>query len=96
MSARQPDRGTTYLSVDAFLNCIAKAIPGERIVYATGDLAYSAVKDPQLFALRSAAWRLYETKKISLTQRPRQDRRFVMGGRAFDYVATVLREKQDA
>jgi hypothetical protein len=85
--------GTEYLTVDAFLDRLDGAAPGHRIVYATGDLAYSAPSDPDLHALRYAVWRLYEAKKIALTQRVRNDK-FFCGGRAFDYIATRRRDER--
>jgi hypothetical protein len=85
------ERGTTYLKEPAFVEMIATAAPGEAFVYATGDVAYSAPLDPELFSLRKTVWRLYEAMVIALTQRACR-KQFVIGGRAFDYIATKREE----
>ena len=83
---------TDYLSEEAFVARIATAQPGEQVVYATGDMAYGAALDPQLYALRKTVWRLHEAKVIALTQRKRRDRLFKIAGCAFDYIATKREE----
>jgi hypothetical protein len=90
---QEPFRGTDYIPADLFLDRIAGTSPGKALVYATGDLAYSAPFDADLARLRKTVWGLYEQKKITLTQRIRPDRGFMRGGRAFDYIATKCREK---
>lgn len=91
---QQPFRGTEYLTVDAFLDLVETAGPGETIRYAVGDLAFSAAKFPDLFALRRHVWRLHEAKRIALTQRACTDRPFVTGGgRSFEYLATRRRDE---
>jgi hypothetical protein len=84
----EPFRGTNYLTVDAFLDKLEVVSPGMAIVYATGDLAHTAPHNPDVLALRNLVWKLYEKKKVTLTQRARFDRSFISGGRAFDYIAT--------
>ena len=86
------ERGTSYIKADAFVAEVARANPGEAIIYATGDIAYSAPLDPELFTLRRKVWQLYEANLVTLTQRPLR-RQFAIGGRAFDYIATRLKEK---
>jgi hypothetical protein len=95
-SAINAERGTTFLSVERFLDKLEHQPPGQSFVYATGDLSVTAQRDPQAFALRKAAWQMYEAKKIQLTQRINRERSFVCGGRAFDYIATRCREDRPA
>ena len=89
----QPYRGTEYITVDAFLDRVESAKPGEAIVYAVGDLACAAAQQPDLFALRRHVWRLHEAKRIALTQRVCLDRPFITGGRSFEYLATKRRDE---
>lgn len=86
------ERGTNYLTIDAFLDKLDGASPGDSFVYATGDLAYSAPAYPEVHALRNLVWKLYEKKKITLTQRPCPGRVFLGGHRAFEYIATKRSE----
>lgn len=81
-------KGTNYLTVDAFLDKLDVMLPGDSFVYATGDIAHTAQHNDDMRALKNLTWKMYEQKKITLTQRARGDRAFIGGHRAFDYIAT--------
>jgi hypothetical protein len=81
-------KGTTHLTMNEFADAFAEAAPGAQIVYATGDLAYSAVWSTELQGLRRQAWRYSETGLGRLVQRRRSDLPFTgdPGGCCFEYV----------
>jgi hypothetical protein len=86
-----PFRGTEYLETAVFMSRLEALLPGQSLVYATGDLAFSAQRDGNLVHLRGVVWSLYQKQQIALTQRPRTDQR-LRGGRIFDYIATKRTE----
>ncbi|CAL77395.1 hypothetical protein BRADO3618 [Bradyrhizobium sp. ORS 278] len=88
-------RGTRHLSVDEFIAAVRDAEPGARIIYATGDLAYSAVGAPELHAVRANAQFCAQAKQGVLVQRRRPDLQFhgAGGGCCFEYLFVKARGK---
>jgi hypothetical protein len=81
-------KGTTHLSMQEFLIAVGAARPGVQIVYATGDLAFSAKGSAELDGLKKQAWRYQEAKVGRLVRRRRKDLPFTggPGGCCFEYL----------
>lgn len=85
-------RGTSHMTSAEFVSALEMARPGENIVYATGDIAYSA-NDSSAFELRILAKTVRSRSEEGLGrlfQRPCKTQR-LMGGRAFQYIFKVAR-----
>jgi hypothetical protein len=81
-------RGTTHLTTQQFSEAFAAAAPGALIVYATGDLAYSAKGSVELDGLKKQTWRYQEERLGRLVRRRRADMPFLAGsgGCCFEYI----------
>lgn len=84
--------GTNHLSMNEFRDALTSASPGSTIVYATGDISYSAPGNAELEGVRTLAMDGQIKGEIFLTQRPTSETfvdfpRF-QGGRSFEYRAT--------
>jgi hypothetical protein len=81
-------RGTTHLTTQQFSQAFAAAAPGALIIYATGDLAYSAKGSAELDGLRKQTWRYQEEKLGRLVRRRCDDKPFTggPGGYCFEYI----------
>ncbi|WP_315759323.1 hypothetical protein [Bradyrhizobium sp. SZCCHNRI2007] len=84
-------RGTSHLSVEEFVAAVRNSAPGAEILYATGDLAYSALGSPELHAVRANAQFCAEAKQGVLVQRRRPDLPFAGGGCCFEYLLIKAR-----
>ncbi|WP_316188307.1 MULTISPECIES: hypothetical protein [unclassified Bradyrhizobium] len=86
-------RGTRHLSIAEFVEAVRNAAPGASIIYATGDLAYSAQGAPELHAVRANAQFCVQAKQGVLVQRRRPDLPFAGagGGCCFDYLFVKAR-----
>ena len=80
--------GTTHLTMSEFELELALAEPGARIVYATGDLAFSAVYSSELTRLRGHIQQLSEKRVGYLTRRRLAEIAFVRGDASFEYIFT--------
>lgn len=85
--------GTTYLTVDAFLDRFEQMGEGRQFSYATGDLANACAHDEDARALRNKVQNLEKIGRIALTQRRRPDIKLKGGGAAFEYLATRRKPK---
>jgi len=81
-------RGTTHLTTQQFSEAFAAAAPGAQIVYATGDLAFSARGSIELDGLKKQTWRYQEERLGRLVRRRRADLPFLggSGGCCFAYI----------
>jgi hypothetical protein len=79
-------RGTKHLAVNEFVAAVDVAMPGDVIVYATGDLAVSAQWSRDLYSTRLMARAYCEAGKGRLFQRRRPDFPFNSAGCCFDYL----------
>jgi hypothetical protein len=79
-------KGTTHLTTQEFSKAFAAAAPGALIVYATGDMAYSAKWSRELDGLRQQTWRYQEEKLGRLVRRRRAGKLFIGGGCCFEYI----------
>ena len=81
-------KGTMHLTMKEFLIAVGTAQPGAQIVYATGDLAFSAKGSAELDGLKKQAWRYQEAKLGRLVRRRRADLPFAggPGGCCFEYI----------
>jgi hypothetical protein len=80
--------GTTHLTMSEFELALAVAEPGAQIVYATGDLAFSAAYSAELTRLRGHVQHLSETSLGYLTRRRLAEIAFFRGGASFEYIFT--------
>jgi hypothetical protein len=81
-------KGTTHLTTQQFSEAFADAAPGAQIVYATGDLAFSARGSIELDGLKKQTWRYQEERLGRLVRRRRADLPFLggSGGCCFEYI----------
>lgn len=81
--------GTMHLSTNDFADLFAEAEPGEAIVYAIGDVGFSAPYGAELTQLKKMVWERFEAGLLCLTQRASRELAFEKaGGRSFHYIAT--------
>ena len=81
-------KGTTHLTARQFSEAFAAAAPGAQILYATGDLAFSAKGSAELHGLQQQTWRYQEENLGRLVRRRRADLPFTgcQGGCCFEYI----------
>lgn len=88
-------RGTLHLKANDFVDRFAEAAPGTAILYAIGDVGFSAPFGAELARLKRLAQERSEAGLACLTQRVNADLRFEpVGGRSFHYIATKRAVKE--
>jgi hypothetical protein len=85
--------GTTHLTMSEFDLALALAQPGAQIIYATGDLAFSAGYSTELMRLRGHLQHLSETRVGYLTRRRLAKSDFVGGGAPCEYIFTKAAQR---
>lgn len=85
--------GTTFITVEAFINRFTLASPGATFPYATGDLTYLKKFNADAMRLCKLVTQMTDEQKIIPTLRHRPDINLKSGARAFEYLATKRRER---
>lgn len=84
--------GTTFLTVEAFLDRLRHTPQGRAFRYATGDLAFVLDHEEAARDLVEATVQLEDSKKLVLAQVHRPDLNLGTRSDAFEYLATKTKQ----